>query len=126
MIGDDDVGDELAQGLDHAVSRLDPAERADDVGAADFALRQGGVLRVVLDHEDPHRGGHRAIASGAWGACRCVDSSSSRSYGLPSCRYGGWPVRPVEFNMGGGGGPGFGGFAGPRGGRATTGLTNVS
>src|SRR5437868_8146805 len=67
MVRDNNVGNELAQGLDHAVSGLDPAKRAEDVGAADLALRERGVLGVVLDYEDPDRCESRTMASGAWG-----------------------------------------------------------
>src|SRR5438128_8186515 len=58
MIGQDDVRGEAAQRLGHAVSRVDPEERAEDVGPANLALSECGVVRVVLDEEDADRGGH--------------------------------------------------------------------
>src|SRR3989442_15067776 len=52
MVGHDDVRDELVKRADHAIPRVDSPERAEDVGAAELALRERGVLRVVLDEED--------------------------------------------------------------------------
>ena len=43
VIGDDHVRGELPERRDHAVSRVDPAERAENVGAADLSFRQLGV-----------------------------------------------------------------------------------
>src|SRR5881392_3737769 len=95
MIGEDDVRGELTHRRDHALSCVDSAERAGHVGAAHLALHQGGVVGIVLDDEDPDRGGHRPMASGARPSrsrptdsttCRCADSSSSRTLGLPPAR----------------------------------------
>ena len=58
MVGQDDVGGEISQRCDHALARVDPQECARDVGAPDLALRELGVLWIVLDHEDPSRRGH--------------------------------------------------------------------
>src|SRR5256885_1416693 len=58
MVGEDYVRDELAERRDHAVAGIDTPERAEDVRTTDLALCERGVLRVVLDDQDPNGGRH--------------------------------------------------------------------
>ncbi len=80
MIGQDDVGVELLQRRDRTLTRVDPKERARCVDPTDLALRELGVLSVVLDQEYPSRRGHGAQGPRGDGAGRFISSQYR-----PSC-----------------------------------------
>ncbi len=80
MIGQDDVGDEIAQRRDHSLARFDPQERARGLDPADLALLKLGVRWIVLDYEDASRRGHGGQGPRGGGGARFMSSQYK-----PSC-----------------------------------------